>query len=119
WWTSSSRSSMFSTHFKTVNDSLGHGAGDDVLVGIARHLRRLTREEDVIGRLGGDEFVLVLAATDRAGAEHLVERIRVAIGTAGIETSAGPAAVTVSVGVATDPRADRKGPARQGSPASN
>jgi diguanylate cyclase (GGDEF)-like protein len=93
-------------HFKTINDTFGHGAGDDVLAGIAGHLRRQTRDEDVIGRLGGDEFVLILAATDRTGAEQLAERVWAAIGTAGIDTGAGPAAVTVSVGVATGDGSD-------------
>jgi diguanylate cyclase len=93
-------------HFKTINDTFGHGAGDDVLSGIAGHLRRQTRDEDVIGRLGGDEFVLILAATDRTGAEQLAERVWAAIGTAGIDTGAGPAAVTVSVGVATGDGSD-------------
>jgi diguanylate cyclase len=93
-------------HFKTINDTFGHGAGDDVLAGIAEHLRRQTRDEDVIGRLGGDEFVVILAATDRTGAEQLAERVWAAIGTAGIDTGAGPAAVTVSVGVATGDGSD-------------
>ena len=93
-------------HFKTINDTFGHGAGDDVLAGIAEHLRRQTRDEDVIGRLGGDEFVLILAATDRTGAEQLAERVWAAIGTAGIDTGSGPAAVTVSVGVATGDGSD-------------
>jgi diguanylate cyclase (GGDEF)-like protein len=93
-------------HFKTINDSFGHGAGDDVLAGIAEHLRRQCREEDVIGRLGGDEFVLLLASTDRTGAEQLAERVRKAVGVTGIDTGVGPAAVTVSVGVATGDGSD-------------
>ena len=88
-------------HFKTINDTLGIGAGDEVLAGIAEHLRRQTREEDVVGRLGGDEFVLLLVATDRSSAEQLADRVRAAIGTAKMDTVAGPVAVTVSVGVAT------------------
>src|SRR5262249_27289246 len=50
--------------FKVVNDSLGHGAGDDLLVGIAQRARRVLRPSDVLGRLGGDEFVVLL---DRLG----------------------------------------------------
>jgi diguanylate cyclase (GGDEF)-like protein len=56
--------------------------------------------------LGGDEFVLVLAATDRTGAEQLAERVRRAIGTARIDTGSGPVAVTVSVGVAAGDGSD-------------
>jgi diguanylate cyclase len=93
-------------HFKRINDAYGHGVGDEVLVGIAEHLRALTRGEDVIGRMGGDEFVLLLAATDQAGAERLAERVRAAVADKPIPTRLGPVAATVSVGVATSDGSD-------------
>jgi diguanylate cyclase (GGDEF)-like protein len=48
--------------FKTVNDTLGHKAGDEVLVATARRLEQLVRKKDLIARVGGDEFVILLSA---------------------------------------------------------
>lgn len=67
--------------FKQVNDSLGHAAGDELLVKIARRLERGVREDDTVARLGGDEFVVVLTDVEhyedvRETAERLLEAIR-------------------------------------------
>ena len=62
--------------FKRVNDSLGHSAGDDLLVLVADTLRRATRSLDFVARLGGDEFAAVLPGTDHDGATRLFERIQ-------------------------------------------
>jgi diguanylate cyclase (GGDEF)-like protein len=64
--------------FKAVNDSFGHGVGDDVLRAVAARLRRATRQTDRIARFGGDEFIVVLdlaRPTDGSPVEHTAERI--------------------------------------------
>ena len=62
-------------HFKLVNDSLGHAAGDQVLIEVARRIRDVTRAGDLLARLGGDEFMLVCPGLDAHGAEAVAEKI--------------------------------------------
>ena len=63
-------------HFKAVNDSLGHAAGDRLLVEIAKRLRASVRPGDVVARLGGDEFTLLLEdVAGRSEAEHVARRV--------------------------------------------
>lgn len=64
--------------FKTINDTFGHAFGDDVLIAVARRIRRSVDDEDQIARIGGDEFVFILdAAHDaQAAAEQIIEAIR-------------------------------------------
>ena len=63
--------------FKIVNDSLGHGVGDALLVSVADRLRHCVRPQDMVARLGGDEFAIMLPAVDRSpvDAEHVATRI--------------------------------------------
>jgi diguanylate cyclase (GGDEF)-like protein len=61
--------------FKEVNDRLGHGAGDDLLRDLTTGWTHRLRQADLLGRYGGDEFVLCLPATDRAGAEEILQRL--------------------------------------------
>jgi diguanylate cyclase (GGDEF)-like protein len=87
-------------HFKKVNDTYGHGAGDEVLKGVAAALQRTARTSDVVARYGGEEFVLVLEATDAVGAAQLAERARLAVKALAFSTDKGPLSVTSSFGVA-------------------
>ena len=54
-------------HFKTINDTLGHSAGDELIVRVAHALRSRLRESDVLARLGGDEFAILLPRGDARG----------------------------------------------------
>ncbi|MEP7357775.1 MAG: diguanylate cyclase [Anaerolineales bacterium] len=89
-------------HFKQVNDSYGHAAGDQVIAEVARRIAANVRTVDLPGRYGGEEFVLLLPETALPGAGLLAERLRQAIGSSAIPTVAGPLPVTASLGVATD-----------------
>jgi len=86
-------------HFKQVNDTYGHAAGDDVIRVVAERLRGVIRTMDLLGRYGGEEFALVLPETDE-GAAPLAERLREAIQATPISTCEGEIAITISVGVA-------------------
>jgi diguanylate cyclase (GGDEF)-like protein/PAS domain S-box-containing protein len=67
-------------HFKDVNDTLGHPAGDALLKGVAARLKAATRETDTVGRFGGDEFAVILSGIqDAAGAGLLAEKLIAAI----------------------------------------
>ena len=91
-------------HFKSVNDQLGHEAGDHVLQQLAARLRGLIRETDLLFRWGGEEFVILLPHTAASEAPILGERIRSAIAERPFLAGdpQGPVPVTVSVGVAGD-----------------
>lgn len=60
-------------HFKDINDSSGHAAGDALLCLLANELRARARKSDVLARLGGDEFAVLMTGTDRSGAEHFAQ----------------------------------------------
>lgn len=80
--------------FKTVNDTLGHAVGDEVLIRTARSIRKSVRNDAIVARWGGEEFLMVdRMATDQAAV--VAERIRAAVSATGDPT------VTVSIGVAT------------------
>lgn len=86
--------------FKPVNDTLGHGAGDELLVDVAGRLKELLRADDIVGRIGGDEFLLVCPRLERPErAVAIAERIA-AVLRRSIQLSAGVVQVQASVGVA-------------------
>nr|WP_320137064.1 diguanylate cyclase [uncultured Amphritea sp.] len=88
-------------HFKKINDSLGHSAGDDVLAEFARLVQENIREFDLLGRIGGEEFAVLLIATDQLKAEETAERIRQVISEHVFPSLSGSALqCTVSIGVA-------------------
>lgn len=83
-------------HFKTINDSLGHPVGDQVLMDVATTIAQNIRGADQVGRWGGDEFLVLLIDTDMLAARQVAERIRTALA----QHVAGRAArATVSIGV--------------------
>lgn len=95
-------------HFKVVNDTLGHEAGDWVLCHIAKLLEQRLRETDSVGRLGGEEFGLILRNTSSPDAYRLMDELRGRI--AGSEVWFGEARITVtaSFGIAYWPRDGRQ-----------
>ena len=88
-------------HFKAINDTHGHAAGDSVLRQVSEVLRKELQPTDMLGRYGGEEFVIVLPGRNGDDARQLGERIRAAIELVRLEYEGKPIRITVSVGVAT------------------
>ena len=89
-------------HFKEVNDTLGHGVGDNLLIGVGRSLGAALREPDTLGRLGGDEFAIVLPDTDRKSAETVVDKLQAALREP-VRVGHNSFAVAASMGIALYP----------------
>jgi diguanylate cyclase (GGDEF)-like protein len=88
-------------HFKRVNDSHGHRAGDEVLRATALTIDGVLRAEEAMARWGGEEFLVALPGADAAHAETVAERVRCAVEGAGVQVADGEAVrVTVTIGVA-------------------
>lgn len=99
-------------HFKQVNDSLGHAAGDRVLTEVARILREETRAGDIVARVGGDEFVIVFSEITDPGrmgsiAARLIARLE-----APVPVTGGEARISGSIGMVASTRYARPDPAR-------
>ena len=87
-------------HFKQVNDTFGHAAGDACLAGIIPPIHAELRQTDVIGRYGGEEFVVLLNGADAAAAHPIAERICRRVADIRIEGFGSPIQLTCSIGVA-------------------
>ena len=92
-------------HFKNINDTYGHLAGDMVLQDVAKIIQKNIRETDTAARYGGEEFIVLLPNTKKEDAVHLAERMRLSI-----ENHTFPdmqnAAITISIGIAGVPDKD-------------
>ena len=90
--------------FKNVNDSRGHGCGDQLLQIVAKRLRAAVSAHDVVARMGGDEFVIIASLLpDLEAVERFAERLRTAV-TADMVVEKQPVNVTASLGIAVYPR---------------
>jgi diguanylate cyclase (GGDEF)-like protein len=87
-------------HFKKVNDTLGHQAGDDVLIAFTQCLQPQLREQDSFGRYGGEEFIVIAPCPPGGTEEGLYERLCARVAETEIRTKSGPVSLTVSIGVA-------------------
>ncbi|MFZ4963630.1 MULTISPECIES: sensor domain-containing diguanylate cyclase [Pseudomonas] len=87
-------------HFKRVNDTYGHQAGDKVIEQVAQLVREHVRDSDVAGRYGGEEFGVVLSDTDKAGGRFFAERLRKAVEALEVLHEGQVIRFTISLGVA-------------------
>ncbi|MFC3122392.1 sensor domain-containing diguanylate cyclase [Agaribacter flavus] len=87
-------------HFKKVNDTYGHQAGDAVIQSISKLIKKATRETDIAGRYGGEEFVILLPDTTAENAYTVGERIRKAAEKTLVEHEGAEISVTISAGIA-------------------
>jgi diguanylate cyclase (GGDEF)-like protein len=87
-------------HFKQINDSYGHLAGDACLAAIVAPIQAELRQSDVIGRYGGEEFIVLLSSASAAAAHPIAERIRERVASVRVEGFGEPIRLTCSIGVA-------------------
>jgi two-component system cell cycle response regulator len=92
-------------HFKDVNDTAGHLAGDSVLRQLGARLEEEVRKVDIIGRYGGEEFVAILPETSLEGGQIFAERLRERVASRAFDVGPGrrPVHLTVSIGIASFP----------------
>jgi two-component system cell cycle response regulator len=90
-------------HFKNINDSHGHAAGDFVLSELSSMLMTMLRTEDVLARFGGEEFTILCRGTDLPGVKVVAERLRGAVERRSFEFNGARIPVTISVGITAIP----------------
>jgi diguanylate cyclase (GGDEF)-like protein len=88
-------------HFKRLNDSYGHHAGDEILRAVAGRVRHAVPKSDIVGRLGGDELAVIVENADLVATRAVATRIHRAVTETPISTPRGPVYVTVSLGAAS------------------
>jgi diguanylate cyclase (GGDEF)-like protein len=88
-------------HFKRVNDTYGHAAGDMVLAMLADRCRENIRNIDILSRFGGEEFIMLLTEATLTEAQRIVARLHQSIAAARVTTIKGEAGVTASFGIAS------------------
>jgi diguanylate cyclase (GGDEF)-like protein len=88
-------------HFKQINDTFGHQAGDACLRAIVEPIHAELRQSDVIGRYGGEEFVVILSSADAAAATPIAQRILERVADVRVSGFGNPISVTCSIGIAT------------------
>jgi len=93
-------------HFKEINDTYGHQAGDQVLIAFAERVKGQLRKPDIVARFGGEEFMVIATHTARSGAVDLAERLRLDIQMARFSLDRAPGArheisLTCSIGIAS------------------
>ncbi|MCA9552112.1 MAG: diguanylate cyclase [Myxococcales bacterium] len=87
-------------HFKRINDTFGHQAGDEVLREAGNRMKGAVRVYDTVGRYGGEEFIVVLPGADAQVAARVAQRLRTQLSAGGVSTAEGQIPVTASLGVA-------------------
>ena len=90
-------------NLKAINDRLGHKAGDELLIALAKKMQEHIRHSDVLARLGGDEFVALLPETSGSGAVETAEKVRAAVESITLALNGELVRTTVSIGVASYP----------------
>jgi diguanylate cyclase len=98
-------------HFKRINDSYGHRAGDRVLLAVAECLSGRIRGTDFLARYGGEEFVMILPGTRLDDALRVIDEMRIAVSNIGFHFRGNPVSITISSGVTVIADADSAGSA--------